>query len=105
MCCRGYEWRMASREFSDYPAQEGEEPGHRHPGRAPVSGGRREGGRDGGGGGEERRKEGEGRGGREGGKRRIGGRGGEMEGERRREGVRKKHIVCVYSISTQLFFP
>ena len=30
---------MSSREFSEYPLQEGEDVGHRHPGRGPVRGG------------------------------------------------------------------
>ena len=38
---------MTSREFSDYPGQEGEEPGYRHPGRTQVRE-KREGGWEGG---------------------------------------------------------
>lgn len=29
---------MSSRDFSEYPPQEGEDVGHRHPGRGPVRG-------------------------------------------------------------------
>ena len=59
---------MTSREFSDYPGQEGEEPGHRHPGRTQVR--------------EKREREGR-RGWREG--ERVKG-GGDGQGEREREG-------------------
>lgn len=53
--CRVYERKMSSRDIPDrhdYPLQEGEDMGHRHPGRGPVRRGGREGAEHRGGGGE-----------------------------------------------------